>query len=221
MSKRHPAARYLLPETEDFSIVYACVPIPDEVNHRAAFWGQMLALSSARVWANDDDHGALVAAETWKNNIENIVIADACNSCPGFALQYDDIYCPQSEGLVTVRPILMCDDCDAGSKALFSRSNIDIDTGNARIGYTAWDLTFDNIVGGHICQVRAYATGITTSPDWVLQWRDCLDNDFEEIQNDDYEFNFTDFEAQKLCLTCNSNFCAVVTWDGPILCSPA
>lgn len=219
--RKHPPARYMLPETDDFSTVYACVPVPDEVNHKAAFWGQMYALSSARVWANDDAHGAIDAAETWRNNVENITIADACNSCPGFALQYDDVYCPQGEGLVTVRPILLCDGCDAGSKVLFSRSVIDITNGIARIGYVAWDLTFDNIVGGHICSVRAYATGITTSPDWTLQWRDCLNNDFEEIQNDTDEFLFTDFEAQKLCLTCNSNFCAVVTWNGPILCSPA
>lgn len=218
MSKRKPAARYMLPEYNDLGWDYACVPIPKDQNHHAAFWGQMHALASAYVWSNDDTHAALDAAAAWREIVDKIQISDRSCACPEFYAYANDVNCPNTVDLRTIRVMDDCGQCTSVERVYFSRSIIDVIAGVARIGYSFATLDGDLDCGGHICQIRAFQTGIGT-PTWNLQWRDCDFEDHEVIDTTSGdEFVYNDISAIWVCLSLNSNFCASMAIDGPPLC---
>jgi hypothetical protein len=79
MTRRFPPGRYILPEDNDAEFVYCCVPVPNDVNHRAAFWGQMEDLASARIWQDDPGHNALLAAAKWRQIVDGLtLVPGAC-----------------------------------------------------------------------------------------------------------------------------------------------
>jgi len=66
MSKRHPRARWVLPDVVDpDERVCYIVPVPNDRHHIANFLGAVAALASAYNWADDDDHTAVLAASVW------------------------------------------------------------------------------------------------------------------------------------------------------------
>lgn len=78
--RKNPPARYQLPENvEPEESVCFQIRVPKEKYHLAAFRGQLVALSRAYAWGNDDDHTALAAANVWKNVIAEM---EACPDVP-------------------------------------------------------------------------------------------------------------------------------------------
>lgn len=192
--------------------------------HIAAFWDALYRLTWSDNWERDGSDTAADVARVWDEIYESI--RDRLNEglacgdeCPGFYLQINDVNCPNEEELRTTRVIFDNGTCSSRERVHFSRSILDLTAGVARIGYSCFDATDDTACGGHIAQVRAFKTGLTGSPSWVLQWRDCVDADHEVIVNGIDEFVHNDFEAQWLCLSLNDNFCATVAIDGPVLCA--
>jgi len=162
----------------------------------------------------------VAVANVWKGIIADAREGICGDDCPGFYIEVNDINCPNQESLRTSRVVNDCGFCTSRERVHFSRSIIDTIAGVARIGYRCFDFSDDTPCGGHFCQVRAFQTGIG-SPLWVLQWRDCGSVDHEIIQSGGDEFVYNDFEAIWICLSLNSNFCATVSIDGPVLCGVA
>lgn len=73
MSKKNPPAKWVLPAVVD-PPTRRCiqVPVPDEPQHIAAFWGALLTLSSAYKWADDPSHTAREVALVWRDIIDGI-----------------------------------------------------------------------------------------------------------------------------------------------------
>lgn len=219
MSKRKPPARYMLPEYNDLGWDYACVPIPKDQNHHAAFWGQMEALASARVWSNDDTHAALGAAAAWREVVDKIQISEQSCQCPGFYAYTNDVNCPNEVENRTLRVLNGCDQCTSHERAYCGRAIIDVISGVARIGVSFARFDDDEDCGGHVCQIRAFQTGIGT-PVWHLYGRDC-DLEIFDITDSTSgdEVTFNDFTAIYFCLDLNSNFCFSFSIDGDPLCA--
>jgi len=215
-------ARYLLPEENDGPRDCVQIPVPQDVNHRAAFWGQIHALGSARLWANDESHAALDAAQVWRDISDSIKLnAEDCH-CNEFYILPDFVYCPDLETNRKIFQITLCDNCPDVEPVVFSGSYPDEESGYARTGYTFALLSDNTPCGVHVCSVAGIGLGsILATYDWTLQWRDCLDEDHEEIVNGAQAFYFEDFEAKKLCLTCTARFAAVVSTSGPVVCVEA
>jgi len=73
MSKAKPIARYTLPDVVNpaKTICYQ-IEVPDNLFHRAAFFGQIYKLASAVAWDNDASHTALDVAAVWWDIFNNI-----------------------------------------------------------------------------------------------------------------------------------------------------
>jgi len=82
MSRRNPPAKWVLPTTID-PIKRLCVtiPVPDEIFHKAAFWGALLDLASAYKWQDDPLHKAREVALVWRSIIDNLAF-EPCNPEP-------------------------------------------------------------------------------------------------------------------------------------------
>lgn len=193
------------------------VQIPDDAEYSGMFWGALDELTRWNSYQRDDAHSGVLVADVWKQVISDARANECAAPCPGFYLYINDTNCPNSSDLRSTRAMDECDGCLSRERSYFSRSIIDVIAGVARIGYSCASFATDNDCGGHFCTVRAFQTGIG-SPNWVLQWRDCLDTDHEITDSSSDEFIYQDFEAKWMCLSLNSNFCACVTVDGPVLC---
>jgi len=74
-ARSHRLARYSLPDVpQPEDTVGYCVQVPNDVKHIVAFKSQIRALSRAYLWADDDDHTALLCAEAWKPTADAIDI---------------------------------------------------------------------------------------------------------------------------------------------------
>jgi hypothetical protein len=209
-------ARWVLPETVDPG-VYQCwsVKVPDDINHVAAFKGAVYELTRANNWENDELHTAKDVADVWKQQFLDMSVCTV--ACPTFYAYNNDINCPNIVDLRTIRVMNECDGCTSVERSYFCRSIIDVISGVARIGLNFATLIDDTDCGVHICQIRAYQTGVG-SPTWELQWRDCLDNDHLVTDTSGDEFVYNDIEAKWVCLSLNSNFCSCISVDGEALC---
>jgi len=192
--------------------------VPLDAQWLGMFWGALDQLGRWNSYERDVAHTALQVAERWRDIIALAREVTCPLPCPSFYPEVDTVFCPQNLDTFTARIVAECDGCQP--HVIFSRSILSITSFVARIGYHFLTVSDDQLCGGHICQVRAYKTGIVGSTNWTLQWRDCLDVDHEELQTGD-EFGFNDFDCKKLCLTSNDNFCAVVSVSGPVLCVEA
>lgn len=215
--RRNPRARYPLPNPIEPDLT-ACLKmtVPDSREYRVAIRGQLYALSRAYVWADDPDHFALDAAARMRDAYETLTFAPSCGECPCAYAVPDDVYCPQDSGLRAVRMMSTGDGCDSHERVYFSRSIIDVGSGVARIGYSFFDFSDDTDCATAIVEIRAFQTGVG-SPSWSLQWRDSSFDDHEETSFDDEFFFGAIPDAQKICLSLNSNFCAVMTINGPCI----
>jgi len=74
MNRRNPLAKWTLPDVINppDSICYK-IPVPDNIYHRAAFWGAMLSLASAYKWQDDPAHTAKEVAAVWRNIVDNLI----------------------------------------------------------------------------------------------------------------------------------------------------
>lgn len=88
MSRRNPPAKWVLPQVINpaDSICYQ-VPVPDDIFHRAAFWGAMLSLASAYKWQDDALHRAKQTAIVWRDIIDNM--KPGCDDCPDNPGEFD------------------------------------------------------------------------------------------------------------------------------------
>lgn len=80
MTRRNPPAKWVLPEEvdPDTSICYV-IRVPNEQFHIAAFLGALYNLTSARFWADDPDHTALLVAKVWQDiydDLEHCIVED-------------------------------------------------------------------------------------------------------------------------------------------------
>jgi len=174
-------ARYVLPEANDGPRECISIQVPTDVNHRAAFWGQLNALGSARVWANDETHAALDAAETWRTIVDAVKLDDQDCHCNEYYFISDFVYCVDETSNRNTRAIDLCDGCAGSESVYFSQSFVDPIAAVSRVGYRFALLADDTPCGVTICEIHAFAFGDVLLPsDWTLQWRDCLDNDHEE-----------------------------------------
>jgi len=73
MTRRNPPAKWTLPDVVDppDRICYK-IEVPDNIYHKAAFFGALLDLASAYKWADDPDHKAVQVAAVWRDIIENL-----------------------------------------------------------------------------------------------------------------------------------------------------
>jgi len=194
--------------------------LPLDGEWQGQFFGALDQLRRWNSYERDALHQGADIAAIWADIIDQARAGICGDQCPGFYLNINDVNCPNLEGLRTSRVVRDCGNCGGRERVYFSRSIIDIIAGVARIGYSAFDFTDDTPCGGHFCQVRAYQTGIGT-PTWVLQWRDCLNQDHEIVDTTGDEFVYNEFDARWMCLSLNSNFCATVSVSGPVLCGQA
>jgi len=77
MSKGNQLAKWVLPDVIDPAgrICYL-VPVPDDMQHRAAFFGAMLDLASAYKWQDDPDHKAKDVALVWRAIVDDLIQQD-------------------------------------------------------------------------------------------------------------------------------------------------
>jgi hypothetical protein len=77
--KAAETARYELPIIVDPDERWCFkVPVPKDVNHLAAFMGQMMALARAYSWGNDTAHTAKDVAAVWLDIFNNLKLCDDC-----------------------------------------------------------------------------------------------------------------------------------------------
>jgi hypothetical protein len=193
--------------------------IPEDSEWLGMFWGALYQLTAWNSYDRDGSNSGKTMADAWKDILDTARLSTCGADCPGFYLVTDDINCVNTADLRTVREVQQCDGCGC-AHAYFSRSTIDLIAGVARIGYRFHDCSDDTLCGGHVCRVAALQTGIGY-PNWNLTWVDCLGTTHEVLDAGTDEFVLDDFEATRICLSLNSNFCAVVTVDGPVLCGVA
>jgi len=216
MSVRKPRQKWVLPDQVEPGIV-ACLSmlIPDSPAYRAAVNGALFGLTRWYNWADDPLHFAKDTADRMLDAYDSIVISPECPSpCPGAYAVPNDTNCPNEVAWRSVRMMSTGDTCDSHERVYFSRSIIDEFSGVARIGYSFFNFVTDDPCASAIIEIRAFQTGIG-SPNWVLQWRDSANVDHEEDSSADDEFLFGAIpDAQFMCLSLNSNFCAVMTING-------
>lgn len=220
MSRRSPISRYVLPESNDFNVQYACVPVPIDINHRAAFWGQLYALSSPRVWQNDEAHSAIDAAGVWKNVCEQIVISDGCNAdeCPnGITLEIDPDDENNTSGTIHDVPSW---NCPAGNVDVMLARVFGVFLGAAHMGFR---FRKDGVtVGVDVPVIRVMTFATSPGNHISFTWSDCLGN----VDNIDYgpgtdEASFDDMEITKFNVETTDSFFMVVTMPRGILCTPS
>lgn len=213
-------ARYALPESNDYNNARMCIPYPEDVNHRAALWGQIYALSSARVWADDPDHLAIDAAGYWKNVIEEITVSDGCDpfSCPnGITIEIDPDDIANTSG--TAHDFLTYNCGDANPDVLFCRNYASM-LGVAHMGYRVRkdDLT----IGGTIPMIQIRTFSAVGASYCRVHWTDCLGNEHTETSGFGADFLTVEFiQATTFYLESLDNHMAVISLPHEVDCTPA
>jgi len=220
MSRRKPPARYVLPESNDFNVQYACLPVPIDINHRAAFWGQIYALGSARIWANDDTHAAIDAAGVWQNIAEQVTFADDCNpfECPGgITLEIDPDDEDNTSG--TIHDVATWN-CPEPNIDVYIARVFGVPLGFAHQGFR---LRKDGVtIGAEIPVIRVMTFGTSPGNHIVFTRSDCLGN----VDSVDYgpgtdEASFDGYEVTKFSVETTDSYFMVVTMPHEVLCTPA
>jgi len=135
--RKNPPARYALPDVlrPSDSKCYQ-ISVPNDLKHIAAFQGQIKALASAYLWADDPDHNALLAAEAWKPVFEDLCLNPAL--CGG---GFPSILCISGS---------FADDPYGYAPAIAAPCSPDYVDG------TGWQSCFDSSVGDIIYVIRPF-----------------------------------------------------------------
>jgi len=203
--------------------IYTCyeIGLPLDTEWLGMFWGALDQLTRWNSYERDPGHSAQTIADTWRAIIATGRESQCPSPCPAFYIEVNDINCPQDPSTRTSRVVDACDGCGSRERVHFARAiRPDLFT-DARIGYSAYAFADDTPCGGHFCQVRAFSTGVVAVPVFTLQWRDCGNVDHQQVFSGVNEIVYNDFDAIRMCLLCNDNFCATVSIDGPVLCGVA
>jgi len=226
MSKRHPAARYVLPEEMDPGNVYCCVPVPNDINHRAAFVGQLQALASARVWQNDESHSALDAAAIWRGIVDDLIFEEVdCGGpayCPPVYVGTWDAIEDCDRTPYTYMEAVACNVCEDQYPifAVHCRFNTPLE-GIARSQFGFFDIETGLPSGIHVCSFRAKQTDATIGNAWNFSWHDCLGDLNVDDGQAGSSFEKFDFDMKDWCISSLAEFMYMVVIDGPILCTEA
>jgi len=213
-------AKYLLPLSNDFNVEYACLPVPIDINHRAAFWGQIYALGSARVWADDDAHSALDAAGVWQNIAEQVTFANDCNpfECPdGITLEIDPDDEDNTSG--TIHDVVSWNCPEPNVDVMIARVYGSL-LGFAHQGFR---LRQGGVtIGAEIPAIRVFTFNTSPGNHIIFTYKDCLDN----VNSVDYgpgvdEAAFDGYEVQTFNIETTDSYFMVVTMPREVLCSPA
>lgn len=197
--------------------VFKCYPfyIPYDQEYIGMFFG---ALQQLTVWSSYDIDGTLAGktvADVWAGVMDDARNSSCLAPCPGAYAIKDVIYCPQEPSEFEVRQMSTGDLCDSNERVYFSKSNFNVGAGTARVGYSFFDFVTDDPCVITVYEVRGFMFGTIVTHTWTLQWRDEFGVD-HEVDQDDTEFAWTtSFTAQKLCLSSNHDFMAVITINQP------
>lgn len=211
---------YHLPESNDFNTKFACIRVPIDKYHRAAFIGQIEYLAHWYAWDRDAARSGKEAAAVWQNIIEELTIGDRCDpiACPnGIILEIDpDDPLNQSGTIHDVRTY----NCPSGEvDVYFIRAFGDL-FNHAHLGFR---LMKDGLnIGGYIPQVLAMTFDVTPGNSFTFNWRDCFNQLWSETtaQGAD-QYQKIGFVAKKFLIDANDSFMAVVTIPHEVDCSPA
>ncbi len=197
--------------------IFKCLPfnVPDDQEYIGMFFGALYQLT---VWSSYDIDGTLAGktvADVWKGVIDDARHSE-CVQCPGAYAIKDVTYCPQDPNLFDIRQMSTGDFCDSNERVYFSHSLFDNGAAKARVGYQFFDFVTDDPCATTVYEVRGFMfSPIFLNHNWTLQWRDEFNVD-HEVDQDDVEFSWTtSFTAQKLCLTADHDFAAVITINKP------
>jgi len=221
---------YILPaDINPTDRIYACVPIPNDPMHRAAFMGQMTALSRWYSWERDDAHTGKDVAAVWRDIIDNeLSLSDApCvdPQCPSAFLYVESIP-GVSVGFNQSENYWQSEDCasnhcDGGTYTFFGWASPTILDVFAEVGCVFRDDEF-NSVGINVCEIRAEPL-VGGGWDALLKWEDCLGQVHTQnfAKPPSNSVNKFDFAAKWLYVRTDNPFFWTVRINGPILCGPA
>jgi len=201
--------------------------LPNDGQYLGIFWGALDQLTRWNSYQRDEANSGAALALIWRQIIEDARTSECAVlvACPS-AFLYEDTIPGITQGHDNTRnywPLAQCSlQCIGDSSNAFNGwvalHDFALRTEESLIfvdgGY--------NIVGTHVCELRAERIGSFATWFFTLKYMDCAGfihtQTFSPPQN---RLEKLDFEAQWIWIECNSDFNWTCTFDGPILCGPA
>jgi len=213
---------YHLPESNDYNLLRACIGVPVDKYHRAAFMGQIQELTRWWAWEKDPSHAAIDAAGVWLNIIENdLSIGERCDplACSnGITLEIDpDDTTPWGNG--TLHDIVTYN-CPSGGVDVYMARSFFIGVNPA---YMAFRLRKGGLtVGGSFPTIRIMTSAQNVSNVITVSRLDCLGNTVTETTSPGAdEFELHDRQAKKFFIQSFDDFVVVITIPHELDCTPS